>query len=301
MTSKKVSDTLWICGALGVILISVIKTLALLAFFFQLSTGAASLEKNIFDWDDTLMKMNAPTYIYHKTTGAERAITSEQLAHHQTNLGISGEFKDYQIIPEKSYREFRAAIYGKQSFKQQVIEALGKGEDFWKAAAFQDFASLLSDPKRVKDVYVLTARGHLQEEILDGLAELQRRGLIKHIPPIDNLMLAMNYTLNPAKLSAEEYKAQQITRLLDELPSGGTLHFLDDSGANVDKTLERLQLELKKNPTRWNDKKILVEQVLTTKRIQHTISGSHGLVSKTIHRPLNCDIHGQLHLLFPNH
>ena len=159
------------------------------------------------------MRMNTKIYLYDKTTHAEIPINSAQLATEGPFIGKSGPFQNDLIDPERSFREFHAATPQTQSFKDQVIEALSKGEGFYSAPGTQDYARYLADPELRKNLYVLTARGHLVNEFMDGQKVLLDRGIISALPIPEHIILADNPILNPTHIPTAEFKAKKIAEI----------------------------------------------------------------------------------------
>ena len=102
-------------------------------------TSNTALQVFNFDWDDNIMFL--PTYIiiFHKTTGAEIAISTHEFARVRLEVGVTGKYEDYAIQGDEnktpfSFREFRdKTAPHENTFYPQVIEALSNKE--WKVQA----------------------------------------------------------------------------------------------------------------------------------------------------------------------
>ena len=229
-----------------------------------------STDVHIMDWDDTILRMNTKIYLYEKTTGAEISITSAQLAQNDKLIGVSGPYANYEIKDALSFREFH--VHSPISFKDQVIETLGKGEAFYGAPGTKEYAHYLSTPPEQKYLFVLTARGHDVDEFMAGQKVLYERGIIPALPLRENIWLADNLLQNPNHIPTAEFKAQKIAGELDKLKPGDSLSFMDDDAENIRKALESIQSDITKSGgTRWKGVKIVMRQGLPDKTVRHVV------------------------------
>ena len=131
-----------------------------------------------FDLDDNVMFLSTPIYIFHKSTGAELALTSGEYAKIHRSIGQTGQYSDYCLDLDDqtgSFRNFRdRASVGflrklmnqRQVFVKDLATALGFPDFQWKGPSWSCFyhATLNQRP-----MSLITARGHHPETLKEGI------------------------------------------------------------------------------------------------------------------------------------
>ena len=139
-----------------------------------------------FDFDDNIAFLSTPSYLFHKTTGEEVALTSQDFALNSLYIGKSGPFKDYSINYDPmmgTFRNFRdqsitrlKKIFGqKQAFVKDLAEALGLPDLQWKGPSWNCFYHAVHNQRPLS---LITARGHHPETLKEGIRVFHRCHLV---------------------------------------------------------------------------------------------------------------------------
>ncbi|PIP91488.1 MAG: hypothetical protein COW01_02120 [Bdellovibrionales bacterium CG12_big_fil_rev_8_21_14_0_65_38_15] len=143
-----------------------------------------------FDFDDNVAYLSTPIVIFHKQTGEEKTISSGEFARENKNIGTDGKFADYFLNFDDfkgSFRHFRdknfslidKIIRKKQLFLKDIESALETKDYGWKAPSWNCFYHATFNRRPVS---IITARGHNQETIMDGINLMVRDGHLPHTP-----------------------------------------------------------------------------------------------------------------------
>lgn len=143
-----------------------------------------------FDFDDNVAFLSTPIIIFHKKTNAEILLSSNQFAHENKNIGITGPYRDYYMDfndQNGSFRYFRDKNLHpleikdgkKQGFVEDILKALEDLDTHWKAPSWEYFyhATLNKRP-----VSLITARGHHPSTIIEGVDQIVKAGHLPHRP-----------------------------------------------------------------------------------------------------------------------
>ncbi len=231
-----------------------------------------------FDWDDNLMFMKTKIIVYKKGSKDpkdEKEVSTGDFAVVEHLLGKSGsEWENYEKR-EGSYQQFRDKR-GKNNFLDQINEAMLDDPSQWKGPSWDAFVEACSRRETARHVSILTARGHSPWKMHAALKELQRRGFIKFVPPVKNL-IAVEYPKFVTKDDTATRKAFHMKAMLNEVQKqevrgegevvnqDGTrkakLHlwgFSDDSFTNFEAARRTLGEEMagEENRGRWDKIKI---------------------------------------------
>jgi hypothetical protein len=211
----------------------------------------------VFDWDDTIMYMPTKIRLFKKGSNESILVTTGEFA--AFRLGHLGKaYADYETRefpgrPEDgSFQYFRQAGSVNDDlnhFRDHIDFALQtKTEAEWQGPAFQEFTKDLATPESAAQTYIVTARGHAPEEMMEGLKVLQRWLAEVHqvkifLPPIENLV-AVGTSANPSAR-----KAEVLVELARKWKAAGkrSLEFIDDDLINVksaEETFEKHRFEL---------------------------------------------------------
>ena len=144
----------------------------------------------IFDFDDNIIHTGSETYIYHKETGEEKAISSPEFVKNRLNIGVQGLYKDYQIDPSpkgtfKRFGDDPDSNYF--PFLEDLKEAVK--QPHWQGPSWQRFVKAIS---RDRTMSIITARGHSPDRIKEGIAWLASAGLIPKVPNIHRIYAITN-------------------------------------------------------------------------------------------------------------
>ena len=143
-----------------------------------------------FDFDDNVAYLDTKIVLFHRDTGVELPISSEQFAQEGKRIGKSGPYANYfvDLNDEKgSFRYFRDKKFSlihrvlkrKQPFMEDLQEALSKPDHSWKAPAWQAFFYATYNKRPVS---LITARGHNRSTLKEGIDALVSAGYLPHSP-----------------------------------------------------------------------------------------------------------------------
>jgi hypothetical protein len=210
-----------------------------------------------FDFDDTIMRLDTKIILFSKSKpGEKREVSTTEFAEIRGQLGVSGEWADYEVrTTPNSFEYFRTTP--EKHFVKDMNKALESGDESkWKTKQTDLFMQQLENKETADLVTIITARGHEREEILEGLKKLadyytQKTGK-KYFLPRDMNIYAVGKSADPA---AE--KAAVMVRLLDFLLKIGVKEwiFMDDDLANIEK-MKKVFISEK---NRWPSMKIDIQ------------------------------------------
>ena len=225
--------------------------------------AAAPVTAYVLDLDGNAFGRGFPTKIilFKKGGDGELSVPTAHFAVIEKNIGKDfvyggANLKDYELRGAASYREFFGPKFTEDL--KYAVENLPASE--WQGPSWSAMVRALSDPRVAPFVYVLTARQHTSEQLLDGFRYLQSTGYIKYLPRVENLH-GVGGTYRTA-----ERKAEQMAEFVDALqakplPEGSgphTIGFSDDTWANYEKMRDALTATLRREPGRWSRVKIVL-------------------------------------------
>ncbi len=142
-----------------------------------------------FDWDDNVMRMPTEVVLFHKTSGAEQRVDTGRWAVIREQLGQSGEWADWEMRADDRFGTFRNAhdLWDPDVFLRDVELALARPDRDWQGPRWTDFQRALRTAEGARQTTIITARGHEPASIHAALARLRARGLIAHLPPVENI------------------------------------------------------------------------------------------------------------------
>lgn len=145
-----------------------------------------------FDWDDNVMYMPTTITLFKMGSDERWDISTKEFAHARFLLGKRGSpYETWEIRrtpTENSFYRFGSKYTGNY-FLDDVIKAihgLTSTPDAWQGPSWKAFVAALSRPETAANVRIVTARNHSAKDMLEGLKELQRLGLIKYLPKLEN-------------------------------------------------------------------------------------------------------------------
>ncbi len=146
-----------------------------------------------FDFDDNIAFLSTPSYLFHKETGAEIILTSQEFAMNNLIIGKSGLYKDYRVDYDPNvgtFRNFRdqsiprlkRLLGQKQAFVKDLADALGMPDFQWKGPSWNCFYHAVHNQRPLS---LITARGHHPTTMMDGISVLHKKG---HLPRLPNYL-----------------------------------------------------------------------------------------------------------------
>jgi len=229
----------------------------------------------IFDWDDNIAFMPTKIYLFHKETNQEVSITTQQYAEIRGDLKAGvGEWGAYRIDRDPvrgSFRRFEDRTDGNYFLEDLIEMVTSPNFHKMKGPVWEQMITALSTEYTAKQFFILTARSNPPEEIYEGLQELHRRGIIRYLPPLENIYSAQN----PAE--PEQAKADRIAQHLDRqskvvvsaqgpevLDRDGVtktrvhlMGFSEDDWGNFVRVLETVQEGVKRG--KWRNVKVVLK------------------------------------------
>jgi hypothetical protein len=143
-----------------------------------------------FDFDDNIIFLTTPIYLFHKKTGEELPVQSGEYAKIRPLLGRDGPFKDYELIDDDrvgSFRNFRDLQLGfldrlmrrSQPFVAEIERLLSRPDLEWKGPSWDCFFHAVYNERPIS---VITARGHAPVTVKQGISKLVEMGQLTRDP-----------------------------------------------------------------------------------------------------------------------
>ena len=270
------------------------------------TTGRVAAD--VLDLDGNALGRGFPTKIilFQKGGAKEFPVSTADFAVIESKVGTDYiqngvNLKDYEISKERgSFRNFK----GKQLVAdlKYAVENLPKSA--WQGPSWPAMVHALNDPETARFVYVLTAREHSPEEMMEAFKYLQSKGEIKYLPLIENLHAVGSAPNVPGR------KTEVMAQIIDSIaaiPFGAdaskvlnangtaktvlhTIGFSDDTWANFEKMRDALTKTFQAEPKRWKNVKIILFYTGTDPA--HA-PGAVVLKLDGATRPLTTDEHGE--------
>lgn len=245
-----------------------------------------------FDWDDNIVKMPTSIILFDNKTQTPLPISTDEFAVIRELIGKVGtpwESISLDPCPEKGSLRFFGdlSVEGENHFLKDLHQAISELPSKWQRPAWPNFVMALDHPSTAKNTSIITARKHEPNTVFEGLVFLKDRGLIRFLPPKDNIWTVSSPSFGQQfkdtfgvfapvgdTQSPSERKVAVAMKLLDQINSsplgsgakpvldskGDTftpLHlwgFSDDDFGTFDKMQSNLQNEIDAN--RWPKVKV---------------------------------------------
>lgn len=139
----------------------------------------------IFDFDDNIIHTGSQTYLYHKETGVEIAVSSSEFIQNRNIIGQSGPYVDYGVdrSPMKTFRRFSdSPEHNHYPFLEDLKAAVG--QPGWQGPSWERFVKAVT---RDRTMSIITARGHHPDRIREGIHWLAQAGHIPKVPDIHTI------------------------------------------------------------------------------------------------------------------
>lgn len=224
------------------------------------ASAAAPVSAYVLDLDGNAFGPGFPTKIilFKKGGDQELPVPTAHFAVIEKSIGTdfaygAANLKDYELRGDASFREFFGPRF--TADLRHAVENLPASE--WQGPSWPALVRALSDPALAAHTYVLTARQHTSEQLLDGFRYLQAAGYIRYLPKAENL-----HGVGGTRRTAER-KAELMAGFIDALQAaaaGGrhAIGFSDDTWLNHEKMREALTAALRREPGRWSKVKIVL-------------------------------------------
>ncbi len=249
----------------------------------EIPAAPSTIVAYVLDLDGNAFGPGFPTKIilFKKGGVEELAVPTAHFAVIEKSIGQDvvyggANLKDYELRGADSFREFFGPKFAEDL--KYAVENLPASE--WQGPSWGAMVQALNDPRTAPYVYVLTARQHSSEQLLDGFRYLRSAGYIRYLPKVENLH-GVGGTYRTA-----ERKAELMAEFVDALQAapfgaeGGphTIGFSDDTWANYEKMRDALTAIMRAEPGRWSKVKIAL-----------FFTGSTDLEHKPVSIVLNAD------------
>lgn len=183
-----------------------------------------------FDFDDNVAILSTPIVLFHKNDGREVLISSGDFAKENKHIGKSGHYKDFFMNFDDetgSFRFFRDKNFSlldrlagkKQTFLEDIQKAIIRPDYHWKAPSWGCFYHATYN---LRPMSVITARGHNEETIKEGIRLMVKDGHLPNDPnylsiyPVSNPETRKKFGDHDLKASVAELKRKAIRESVEQ-------------------------------------------------------------------------------------
>lgn len=153
-----------------------------------------------FDFDDNVVFLSTPIIIFHNETGEEKLLSSHEFAAHNKIIGKEGPYANYHMDFDDetgTFRNFRDSDLSltqrltgrKQSLITDIQDALERSDSTWKAPSWNHFYHATYNQRPVS---IITARGHREETIKQGIEVIYNEGHLPNMPNFHTVYAVSN-------------------------------------------------------------------------------------------------------------
>jgi hypothetical protein len=139
-----------------------------------------------FDFDDNLVHVDTPIYLFDRDSGAELALTTRRFAEVSTLVGKRGPFFRYEVRQDDetgSFRRFRDRARlepdRRQPFLEDLARSLARPDHAWKGPSWPFFEHAVFNERPIA---IITARGHHPKVVEEGIGLLREAGHLHAAP-----------------------------------------------------------------------------------------------------------------------
>ena len=165
-----------------------------------------------FDWDDNLVFM--PTRLIMYKNEEEFVVQSDifNIIRDPESRRIHS-LENYELKMPESFKYFSDAKEGNASryFVEDLEEILQT--EGWKGPRFKEFQDATESEESANMTFVITSRKQSPQTIHVGLVFLANKGLIKHVPPVENLW-PVGWPGFASIFDSKDYKAVPLSKAL---------------------------------------------------------------------------------------
>lgn len=133
-----------------------------------------------FDFDDNVVYLPTPLYLYDKNSGAEKPVSTREYSIIAPELGKPGPWLHYEVRLDPrtgSFRRFRHHDFSfwqksfgkKQPIVEDLLEAVRRQTEDWKGPSWNFFWHAVHNRRPLS---IITARGHRPETIREAISHL---------------------------------------------------------------------------------------------------------------------------------
>ncbi len=152
-----------------------------------------------FDFDDNVVHLPTEIFLFNKTTGEEKCMSTVEFSTVQLELGLPGPWEDFEIrlddqtgtfrrfrekkhkVWQKSFRKTAKAFFKKlpQPLEEDLEKVFQLPFDEWKGPSWEFFRYACLNQRPVS---IITARGHNPDTLKRAIKILKEKGYITHEP-----------------------------------------------------------------------------------------------------------------------
>jgi hypothetical protein len=137
-----------------------------------------------FDFDDNVMALGTPIFVYHKDTRAQIALGTAEFAAASPLLGRPGPWREFEVDRNDavgSFRRFRdhTDALGEQPFVEDIDQALTRPDYEWQGPSWELFWHAVYNGRSLA---IITARGHHPTTMARGISRLVKAGHLSDEP-----------------------------------------------------------------------------------------------------------------------
>lgn len=183
-----------------------------------------------FDFDDNIACLTTPLILFHKETGAELPLSSQEWAVVHPMIGKTGKYKDYEIrfcdktgtfkhFRDHEVQELEKLGHHEQIFERDVAQILGFSDVEWKGPSWECFYHACFNQRPIS---IITARGHHPETIRKGIRKFVQAGWLPQEPnyltifPVSNVEVRKELGDVQLNMSTAELKQLAIRRSVEK-------------------------------------------------------------------------------------
>lgn len=183
-----------------------------------------------FDFDDNIACLTTPLILFHKETGAEMPLSSQEWAVAHPQIGKSGKYKDFEIsfcdktgtfkhFRDQEAHELEKLGHQEQIFERDVAKILGFADVEWKGPSWECFYHACFNQRPIS---IITARGHQPETIRKGIKKFVESGWLPQEPnyltifPVSNVEVRKELGDTQLNMSTAELKQLAIRKSVEK-------------------------------------------------------------------------------------
>jgi hypothetical protein len=251
-----------------------------------------------FDFDDNIAFLTTPLILFHKPTGDELHLSSAEWDLHHADIGKTGLYQDFEIRYDDVTGTFRCfrdinlteleKLEGKkQLFIQDVQAALNLPDLQWKGPSWNCFYHATFNQRPIS---VITARGHTEATIQDGVREFIKKGYLPAEPnylsiyAVSNKQVRHHLGDTELKASTAELKQRAIRASVEKAIElyGYSPHHRFGMSDDDPKNIQLIVEEMTRLKSTYPEMSFFMIETHGGDFIKHEIS-QHGLKSQLVH------------------
>jgi hypothetical protein len=143
-----------------------------------------------FDFDDNVLSLPTPLFLFHKHTGEEKSFSTREFAQIGEQIGKEGLWRDYEIRlcdQTGSFRRFRhrqlnliqRLFRRRQPLIEDLLKVLPQNQYDWRGPSWNFFWHAVHNERPLS---IITARGHRPETLQEAISVLKKHGHLSRDP-----------------------------------------------------------------------------------------------------------------------